>query len=87
MGLSNKEQLHYEIGVLLFNLVSETEYAVQPAERYDAVGNLHSLLDALHIEDTTPLMPGFLAECENYGIKKHRAKNLFKKSCEVLQNY
>lgn len=87
MALTNKEQLHYEIGVLMFNLVSESEYAVQPAERYDVVGNFHSLLDALHIEDPTPLMPGFLAECENYGIQQHRAKKLFKKSCEAIKNY
>lgn len=78
----NKDSLGYELGVLLFNFAVDevdTVYSFNPI--YDMMGNLVGILNALHdaiaLDD---LKEGFLAEAENYGIKKKKALALFEKA-------
>lgn len=87
MSLSTKEQLHFELGILMFNLISESEHAAQTSKHYDTVGNVHSILDALQIEDFSLLKSGFFAECATCGIDQDTAGNLFTTSFDVIKHY
>lgn len=82
--IENKERLAYELGVLMFNIVSTHEKALTFNNDYDSLGNFNSILFNIGVIEKEELKAGFLAECENYSIPKEEAEKLFEETIEEL---
>lgn len=87
MTMTTQDHLHYELGVLMFNIVSPSENSLPITNQYDSLGNFQSILDSLHITDFAVLKEGFLAECTNYEMEQDEAKRLFEEAVELIKSH
>lgn len=78
------EHTNYELGILLFHLLSDTDYSADLNKDYDVKGNITTLLDSLKV-DVKDLKEGFVAECYNFGINKEESIELFYKAVEYIR--
>lgn len=81
------DAIKYEAGVLLFNLSGVSEKSLSITNSFDAVGCLTSLMRGAGVEgvDDWEMKIGFIAECENYGMKKEKAEALYQEAFALLE--
>lgn len=85
--IQNKESLAYELGVLMFNIVTDHEDSLSFTNDYDGMGNFISIINAVGCIEMEEMATGFVAECENYDIPEEEAKRLFSKTVEKIDQY
>lgn len=85
--IQNKEGLAYELGVLMFNIVTDHEDSLAFTNDYDGMGNFISIINAVGCIEMEEMEGGFVSECENYDIPEEEAKKLFAKTVEKIDQY
>lgn len=83
MNIRQKDVFGYELGVLLFNLLSRSSHALKINNDYDVFGNVQSLWNSLEDVSIDFIRNGFIAECQYYNIEEKEALSLFE---EVLSS-
>lgn len=84
----NKENLAYELGVLMFNFAVDEIGTLIALEDYDMMGNFCGIIDSLTgVITLDDLQDGFIAEAQNYEIDKEKALQMFKKAKQNVESY
>jgi hypothetical protein len=87
MKIRSEQGFAYELGVLLFNVLSEHESSLKITNQYDLIGNMTTLWNTLEDVHVDSVKIGFVAECENYNLSKKEAETLFEKVHDVLKEH
>lgn len=87
MRINSQQGFAYELGVLLFNLLSEHKHSLKITNEYDVVGNITTLWNTLEDIDIDSVKMGFVAECENYTLSKEEAETLFEQVYDQLKEH
>lgn len=84
--MENKS-LHYELGVLMFNIIPTNKHSLAISTNYDNVGNFKSIIESINLDNLNILKNGFVSECQNYDIEDEQANILFKNAISIMEKY